>query len=53
LEFDNNNFEAWNNRGYCNYMLKRWGEGIRDLNKALELNKDWALSWNNRGLIYL
>ena len=46
--------DAYDNRGYTYYSLKRYEEALYDHNKAIELGPtSYASVYNNRGLAYL
>ncbi len=41
---------AYNNRGLAKHDLERYEEAIRDYDKAIELQPDYAAAYHNRGL---
>ena len=52
IHHNDKNFEAWYFRGNCRVSLGQYHEGIRDLDKSMELKPDFAAAWYNRGLAW-
>jgi len=40
---------AYNNRGICKFMQKKYKASIEDFNKAIKINPENAEAYNNRG----
>lgn len=52
INLDNNNFEAYSNRGFAYYNLNEYDKAISDYNEALKIKPDDFLTYNNRGMVY-
>lgn len=52
VNLDNNNFEAYSNRGFAYYNLNEYDKAISDYNEALKIKPDDFLTYNNRGMVY-
>ncbi|MEI2694139.1 MAG: tetratricopeptide repeat protein [Saprospiraceae bacterium] len=44
--------EYYVNRGAAKAKLGRWDEALSDINKGLELNKNWKVGYLNRSILY-
>lgn len=47
-----NDAEAYYNRGTVYAIQERYPEALQDLDRALDINPDFAQVYGNRGLIY-
>lgn len=52
INLDNNNFEAYSNRGFAYYNLNEYDKAISDYNEALKIKPDDFLTYNNKGMVY-
>jgi tetratricopeptide (TPR) repeat protein len=53
LRSDDNDFNAYSNRGHARFMMKDSKGAITDLQKALELNVLAPMTYRNRALLFL
>ena len=52
LELDNNNLNAYNNRGLAWFQKKEFDQAMSDFNRAIELDSGYAKAYNNRGMVW-
>jgi len=52
IHLNSTNVHVYNNRAYTNMRLHNYQFAINDLNKAIELNPNYATAYMNRGDIY-
>jgi len=43
---------AWNDRGHLKYLQVKFDEAISDYTRAIELDKDFAIPYYNRGQVH-
>ena len=53
IEIDNDNPDAYNNRGVAKYYLKDYSGAIADYTKVLDLDNTFKRTYYNRGLAKL
>ena len=46
LELDQNDFEAWNNKGIDEGLLGRYDEALKSFEMAVALNDSYAEAWS-------
>src|SRR5690606_24677327 len=53
ISIDQNNFLAWNNRGFANFENEAYAEAISDFKKVNLLKPDYAIAYSNSAGVYM
>ncbi|MGO9386477.1 MAG: tetratricopeptide repeat protein [Methanobacterium sp.] len=51
LKIDDENDDAWNNKGTALFNLSKYSEALECFNKALELNPENSKAWAGKGSV--
>ena len=52
LELNNNDAEAWNNKGIDEGLLGKYDDALVSFKNAVAINESYAEAWYNMGVIY-